>query len=441
MFALLAVVLFGVAFLSIYLMARYVEVGLFCLLAVNFINLTFGMNATAFGRLHLNVLDAVYIGILIAGLVRYLRGIRSLNASRMLSIGYLLLFASSFVRGFNANGIFATANEARGFVGPLLAMLYFLDAPVDEGSVRRYVQGYLIFGGALCLVAILAATGLPVGTSAWAHSAIAAADHRYLPSSAAAAIGVCGFFALARGSFGHGLLTQLQAPVFFLFAIYLRHRTVWMMLLTGCAALLFLNGRLFRRILPAALFALVAVLGIALYEDSNANFAGESEFSASASSANTWYWRVNGWQEFLFDSDQTPFTVLLGQPMGGGWWRTDPESHLVQTAPPHSEYVTEYLRVGVMGLFFLKLFLLGPLIALWRARKESIEAAYPCTSIWLVVVSITLVYGITYSIEPELYALLGIASAIAFRGRSAEESSASDEPAQWNLASSANFGG
>jgi len=443
MFAFLVLVaLFGVAFLSIHLMARHVEVGLFSLLAVNFLNLTFGMNATTFGRFHLNVLDGACIGILIAGLFRFLRGIRFLNATRLFAIGYLLVFAWSFARGFDANGLFAASNEARGFVGPLLATLYFLDAPVDEKSVRRYVHGYLLFGAALCVVAVLAAAGLPIGTSAWAHSATAAADHRYLPSSAAAAIGVCGFLALARASYyGHGFLTQLQALGFFLVAIYLRHRTVWMMLLAGSAALLLIDRRLFRRILPAALFALVAVVGIVLYEDGNANFAGESEFSASASNANTWHWRVNGWQEFLFDSDQTPFTVLMGQPMGNGWWRADTESHLVQTAPPHSEYVTEYLRVGIAGFIFLILFLLGPLIGFWRARRDRIETNYPCASIWLVVIFITLIYGITYSIEPESYALLGIGSAIAFRARSTEESSAADSLTRWNVASSANFTG
>jgi hypothetical protein len=441
MFALpAAIALLGVALLFIYLMACHVEVGLFCLLAANFFNLTFGMNATAFGRLHLNLLDAVYIGLLIAGVFRCFRKFRFLNAARVLAIGYVLTFASSFARGIAANGVFTAANEARGFVGPLLAMLYFLDAPVDERSVRRYVHGYLVFGAALCIVAALAAAGLPVGVSAWAHSAVAAADNRYLPSSAAAAIGVCGFLALARSSYhGHGFIAQMEAPAFFLVAIYLRHRTVWVILLSGASALLFVNSRLFRRILPAALLALVAVVGIAFYEGGNPNFAGESEFSDSASNTSTWYWRVNGWQELLFDSDQSASTALLGKPMGNGWWRIDPESHLVQTAPPHSEYVTEYLRVGMVGVFFLKFFLLGPLIGLWRARKERIEAIYPCTSIWVVVISITLVYGITYSIEPESYALLGIASAIALRARSAEESSASDEPAQWGVASSAEF--
>jgi O-antigen ligase len=125
--------------------------------------------------------------------------------------------------------------------------------------------------------------------------------------------------------------------------------------------------------------------------------------------------------------------------MGSGWWRADPESHMIQTAPPHSEYVTEYLRVGTIGLFLLTFFLFGPLIALCRARKESIDAIYPCNSIWVVVVSITLVYGITYSIEPESYALLGIASSIALRGGLAKVSSASDEIAQWKVDSAAEF--
>jgi hypothetical protein len=443
MFALLAAVaLFGVASLFIYLMTRHVEVGLFSLLAANFLNVTFGMNATAFGRLHLSALDAVYIGLLLAGMFRCLRGLRYLNAPRLVAIGYLLVFASSLVRGFNANGVLAAANEARGFLGPLLAMLYFIDVPIDEKSVTRYVQGYLVFGAALCVVAILGSTGLPVGVSAWAHSAAATADDRYLPASAAAVIGICGFLALARSSYHAGsFFTRLQAPAFFLVAVYLRHRTVWVMLLAGASVLLFADGRLFRRILPVALLASVAVVGIVLYEDGNPRFASESEFSASASNADTWHWRVSGWQEFLFDSDQTPSTILFGKPMGSGWWRIDPESHLAQTAPPHSEYVTEYLRVGIIGLLFLKFFLLGPLFALWRARREDVAAIYPCASIWAVVVVITLVYGVTYSIEPESYALFGIASAIALGSRSTEESSAPEELAQWSIDSSAVIGG
>jgi len=54
------------------------------------------MNATAFGRLPPERSGCVYIGILIAVFFRCLRGIRFLNASRMLAIGYLLVFRIEF---------------------------------------------------------------------------------------------------------------------------------------------------------------------------------------------------------------------------------------------------------------------------------------------------------------------------------------------------------
>jgi hypothetical protein len=58
----------------------------------------------------------------------------------------------------------------------------------------------------------------------------------------------------------------------------------------------------------------------------------------------------------------------------------------------------------------------------------------------VVVVLITLIYGITYSIEPESYALLGIAGAIAMRRKSADESSAV-EFAPWSVDSTVNVVG
>ena len=81
----------------------------------------------------------------------------------LLCVGYLLLFAMSFGRGIVANGFFAVANESRGFIGPLTAMLYFVTAPADPKALRKYTLAYLYFGAALCIAAGLAAAGLPIG--------------------------------------------------------------------------------------------------------------------------------------------------------------------------------------------------------------------------------------------------------------------------------------
>lgn len=419
----------------LYLLVRRVEAGLFCLLAVELFNLIFGLNAGLMGGLHISALDGVFFALLLAGLIRFARSLHLLHLPQLLASTYLLVFAASFVLGCEANGLFAAANESRGFVGPLVALLYFADAAVDPASIRRIVRLYLLFGAALCVVAVLAAAGLPVGVAAQTHSA-AAADHRYLPSNAAAILAICGFLALARATYAaHRLRDHLWPGVFFLIAIGLRHRTVWAMLLAGGVGLLFVDGRLFRRMLPAALVASVVIAGLVLYDANEPGLTSSDEFADSLTSANTWQWRVSGWQEFLFDADQTPLSVAIGKPLGSGWWRIDPASHLLQTAPPHSEYVTECLRVGIAGLAPLLLFALGPLVVLSRLPREIVTAVYPSTSIWVVLILITLVYGVTYSIEPESYALIGIASAIVYRA-SVPEMQTSETLAAYRIDSS-----
>lgn len=403
------------ALLLLCLFVWRVEAGLACLFAAELINLAFGLNGAVLGRLHLNALDAVSMALLAAGFIRFGRNLDTLSFPHMAAAGYLIIFAVSFARGWDANGLFAAANESRGFVGPLAALLYFTDAGGDEASLRRIVRLYLWFGGSLCMLAGLAAAGLPVGVAA-----LGAADDRVLPSNAAAILAICGFLALARVTyFGRRMLELLWPPVFFFTAIYLRHRTVWMMLLVGCLATVLVDRRLFQRTVLVALASLAAVTGLAIFGSAIGHTASESDFAHSLSDGGTWQWRIDGWQQFLFDADQTPLTILAGKPLGDGWLRIDPKSHLLQSAPPHSEYVTEYLRVGVSGLVLLILFAFRPLAALWRT-PEGNTTIHPCACVWAVVVLMVLVYGIAYSIEPDAYALLGIASSIATRARAHE---------------------
>lgn len=406
---LISVVALCLASGLILLLVRWVEAGLFTLLAIELFDLAFGGNATLVGRLHLSPLDAVSMALLTAGMIRFLRSLRRIHLGHVVVCAYVLLFAWSFVRGCGANGLLAAANEARGFVPSLAAMLYFSSAPFDERSLRRFVKLYLLFGAGLCVVMLLAVLGVPVG----ATLNLSPDDNRVLPSNAAAALAICAFFALARATYSSQRITGfVSTGIFLAAAIALRHRTVWMMLLAGAVALLFVDVRLLRRLVPIAVFASTAVAMLVLAGGATQMVASQGEFAQSLSNSETWRWRVNGWEGFLLDTDQTPLTVLAGKPMGSGWWRIDPESHLLQMAPPHSELVTEYLRVGGLGLLLVVLFACRPLWVMWRDGGID-GAVYPSASIWFAVVAMTLVYGITYSIEPESYALVGIASAMA----------------------------
>ncbi|MGD0738575.1 MAG: O-antigen ligase family protein [Terracidiphilus sp.] len=396
----------------VYVLFRWPFIGLVSLLAGEFIDFAFGLNNRLIGGIHLDPLDAISICLLFAGLFRSFQHIRRINVMTLLCLGYLLLFAMSFGRGIAANGFFAAANESRGFIGPLTAMLYFVTVPADPRALRKYTLAYLYFGAALCIAAGLAAAGLPIGLNAMEQSDVLGLDGRYLAAGAAAAIAVCGFLSLAV--FRHkstGLVRPIIPIAFLCVAVYLRHRTVWMMLLVGALAFLPLDKKLFLRLLPAAALAALMVIGLATYGKSVNGLVSEEQFSTSATNFDTLSWRLNGWKDLLFDSEQTPLTVAVGKSMGGGYWRVDPVSYEITSVAPHSEYVQEYLRVGLVGTLLIFCFLLRPLLRLWKLGRHFPFAAYPTTSAWTVITLITLLYGVTYGIQPHSYALIAIANA------------------------------
>jgi hypothetical protein len=429
----LAIAALALALYYIYILSRRVDLGLMSLLGAELFHIAFGPSSQVIGGIHLDPLDAVAICLLAAGIIRTFQKLRTVNMTRFLAICYVILFAVSLARGFYSNGLLASANESRSFIGPLVAVLYFLTAPNDYASIRKYSLLYLYFGAALCAVAVLAAIGLPLGMNAWTNSDAATVDGRYLPATGAAALAVCGFISLAWVTYHkQGIVNKLIPVVYLSAAVYLRHRTVWVMMLAGTIFLLPLDGRLFRRLLPAALITTSAVAILAFYGSAVQGLAGTSQFSQSATSSQTWQWRLNGWMVLLFD-EQNPLTVSIGKSMGSGFWRIDPVSYQIVGVAPHSEYVQEFLRVGILGTILIVSLSLKPLRRLWRLAKFDPAAVYPSTSAWAVVVLITLVYGITYGIEPHAYALLGIANAINLGLQAPQEECASDANSEWEM--------
>ena len=421
----------------IYLLVQRVDVGLISLLIAELITIALGNNSEVLGGIHLAPLDVVSICLFCAGIVRTTRSLRYIEFTRVLVIGYVVLFAISVGRGIYSNGLLSVANESRGFIGSLAATLYFSTCPTDQESVRKYTIAYLYFGVALCAVVILAAAGAPMGMSAVANAVASGADGRYLPATGAAAIAMCGFIALALSRYrGTQIIGQLAPMLFIAVAIYLRHRTVWLMLIVGIVAILPLDGQLFRRILPVALLAAAVVVVLAMYGGNTGGLASENQFSQAATNSQTLEWRLNGWKELLFDDEQNAMTIAIGKSMGSGYWRVDPVSYQSIAVAPHSEYVQEYLRVGVLGMLLIVLFSLQPLLRLWRLTKSDAVAVYPSTSTWAIIILATLVYGLTYGIGPHAYALLGIASAVSVGSPASDQAGTPEmDQYEWDMAS------
>lgn len=431
MITMLTTLAFALAASGVYVLYRRCDIGLICLLATETYYIALGPNAALIGGLHITPSDVIAIALLLAGILRTFRSIRLLNTDRVIVLCYLVLFVFSLVRGFAEYGLTATGNEARTFTGSLAGILYFATAPTDSESVRKYTLTYLWFGIVLCAVAVASAAGMHVGIMAWEGADLSAINGRFLPATGAEALAVCGFFSLAKlCCYRRSLIANILPILFFGFAIYMRHRTVWIVMLAGVAALLFLDTRLFRRIIPFAGLALVAVALIVAYNSTVQKIGDTEQFSDAVSNGQTFVWRVNGWQALLFDDEQNVMTVAAGKSIGSGYWRIDPITYQTIVFAPHSEYIQSYLRVGVIGTILMLLFVLRPLLRLSRMCRLKTDWVYPSPSIWAIVVLTTLVYGVTYGIAPHTFALLGIANAIKTGPYGA---SANEEEHDWNL--------
>lgn len=428
----------GVAVLAIGLLftlacVRRSEIGLLGAVVNSLLLVTTGDPQAGVGGLHLSIGDLVSFCLIAAGVIRTVQRTRTLSGVRIVGFIYLLLFAFSLARGFAENGFIVASNESRGMLGELLAFLYFMDADVSEGAIRRYVKIYVGYGIILCLITVLAAMGLPVGGIAISYASAAGIGTRYIPADTTGAIATSWIFLLAVYQYRkRGLIMQVLPVVLLVFAIYLRHRTVWVLLLGCCFLMPFFDVRLFRQILPMALLATVAIGGLAIFGNTHMAGADESDFENSASNASTWEWRVNGWKELFFDETETPAVALIGKSLGSGYWRIDPDTHMSVTVAPHNEFMQNYVRVGIIGAICMMTFLIRPVFLLWRASSWDRLTVYPSVPVWGLVSFAMVSFCITYSLNEHQLALVGIANAIATRlARDRRASLAYPESADW----------
>jgi hypothetical protein len=420
---LIVVALFASFACYVYFLSQSVYLGWLSLLAVQFYQYSFGINQVIAGGIHLDAVDIVSLGLLAAGFIRTLPLLRERNTARMIGLGYLAIFTLSLIRGIVSNGLTTAANEARGFVPIILAVLYFLTAPVDSDSVRKYIQIYLYFGIGFVVVALLAYAGLPVGGVAWLHSTYDPTDtigDRLLPAAAALGVALSFVFSLSWANHrGSNALFRWLPVIFLGTAVFLRHRSVWNVLLFGVASLFFTDNRLFRRLIPVAVLSLAVVAAFASVasitassEAADTASSTEAEFSDSATNQGTLIWRVQTWTSILLGKDQTLTTIVFGKSLGEGYNSFDLKSGFWSTSPPHSEYLSEYSRVGILGLALMLWFILRPIRRLWSLSLTDMLAVEPSASAWVVVIIAAIVYGVTYWITVDTFALVGIASAV-----------------------------
>lgn len=402
----------------VYQLSKNVLLGLYCLLAVSLVNVALGLSQITMGSLHLDAVDLVSLCLLAAGIIRFFYRVMMPGTTRLIILAYLVIFSVSLFRGMALFGVQSASNEARGFVGEILAMLYFFTVPTDPLVIKKILTAYLYFGIGLVTVAVLHYAGLNVGT------AVLDEKDRALPSASGEIIALCFFIGL--GWITHRKSPQILRwllPVFAGMAIFLQHRTIWNVMAVCSIAILFIDFKLVRRLIPLVAVASVIAVGLAIVVYGTGSEAS-TQFEDSATNQGTWNWRVEAWQNSISDDTQTVASMIFGQPMGSGYVRFDSSTRGYENLPPHSEYVGQYLRVGILGLLFFLMFLLRPLLRLYELQRKNQFALFPSASVWCLIIVGILVYGITYGYDASAIALVGIANSalLSIKSHQLEES-------------------
>ena len=403
-----------VGLLFIVKLARDVTWGWRSLLLANWFNFTFGTNQGSLGSFHLDLIDLVSIALFLAGLVRLAYRWREGSTSQTLVVLYAALFLLSFFRGVQAYGINTAGNETRGLIATMIGMTYFFTVPRDRVFLAKFLRYYVYYAAALFVVGVLAYAGLHVGGLAWTHGDASGIEDRLLPSPAASAI-ASSFIILSAWTThkpsSSARWMRWMAPLFLAMAVLLRTRTVWMMLIAMAAAMPLVDWKVLRRLIPIATAGLLATLalGAAFY----ANHGGVSqELEKSAQDSGTWEWRVEGWKRLLLENENMPTTLLIGKSIGAGFWRYESNTGSFVNLPPHSEYITQYLRTGIPGLLAI-IFLLGrPIFYFARGTRGCTDTVFPSPSTWCLLCVGAAVFGITYSLSADAWALVGVANAL-----------------------------
>ncbi|WP_263415275.1 O-antigen ligase family protein [Terriglobus albidus] len=421
--ALLAIVGIAIAIFYINQLVNNVAFGWASLLLTEWIDFTFGTSQSAVGGLNLSLPDVVSMCLLLAGAVRTLPRLKENNGARLIAFGYLSIFFFNYFRGVMIYGFPAASNEARGYVASLAGFLYFLTIPTDGETLKKFVRFFLVYVAGLFVTSVAAFAGLPVGSVAWAHGqSEEAINGRLLPSGAAGGV-ACGFiFGVAPSRWNKGTVSKFAPAIMFGLAIFLRHRTVWVMLIAALVTMVVVDRKMIRRVIPS-LIVLGFLGGLASYfAPSDVSQEQSERITDATQDEGTFLWRLRSWEELVSDDSEGIVPILIGKPVGSGYWRFSPETGTYTTLPPHSEYVQEYLRVGAIGSMFLLLMFLRPLFHLWNYSRRIRNDGDSSPAIWCVIVVAIFAYGITYAIGPDLYALLAIGNAVAVGWRHADYS-------------------
>lgn len=360
----------------------------------------------SFGGLLVTSLDATGGLLGVAAVARLLRG-RTVAPLQWLLIALLVAIASSALAGISTFGLGTAVNEARSFVRFLAPTLYLSTAAGDDERVDRLVLPWATFAAFLVLLTIARWGGLAAGIGAWWMRE--SGTIRVIDSfSTLVVLEVLLIAWAARRPVPRWVAAA--TPVLLATLVLLQHRTLWVALAVAALVLAVRRRHIARRMIPAAVVSIVVgtVLAFTVFGDPASI---REDLETSATNAETFEWRVEGWRQLVFETGpDTPTEVLVGLPFGAGFDRRI-EGQIISVTP-HNFLVETYLRMGLIGLGLLVAVYLLTIRALLLGR---VRRRYLHDDVLLAIMVVQLLFMQTSHLAPEQGLFLGIAIATAIR--------------------------
>lgn len=354
--------------------------------------------------------DVLFSGMFVAALLRLLRA-PSVTTPQRLLLGLVSLTLLSTVRGTAIHGLGPAVNEMRDFFFYLAGALYF-STTVLTPAVRERIGVYLVRAAAAIAALVLLR---------WAALGFVAPGTELLTRSEEGGIRVVN----SRDALLLAQVGLLLAPLWFrrelsrghrwLFALLLaqalllQHRTVWLAIVGGVAAMLVADPALGRRISQAVMVS-AAIIGVVIVVLIGTE---ESPVPQSPVDPNTIAWRYEGWAALVGQDIGGTQDLLLGRPMGDGYERKI-RSYTVDVTP-HNYYLQVFLRLGAVGLAMFVALLAYPARRLRGGPRHAPDVLAP--GMMRVLLVMQWVFFITWKPDSVQGIVLGLILATAAPAR------------------------
>ena len=318
---------------------------------------------------------------------------------RIFADGFIVLLSVSLVSGMINVGLAAALNEFRPWFYILSVTIWTLTVLSRCDAAESWFKRWIVITA--CGITVVGILNVSINGFGGASTSVVSAAGtvleagRPITSGQAMLVGLAAVICLWMWSETQRNLYYSLALVFIMVVLFAQHRSVWFALAVALiASIFFLRSCQ----LPAFAFTSAAVVLLAL---ASFSLFGDTKFAVtllqSADDSRTYEGRVFDWVILIRDSVESGIhTVLMGFPLGTGWWRFR-EDGLRIGYIPHNWYVATYLRTGIVGITFMFGFLL-----LITVRGMRCRTTLPILAMIAMLVTYCWAYNMVWYLAPAL---------------------------------------